>query len=158
SGVLGLAPARPNKPGRDLIQIKRSRAAGPTQSGGAAWWRSDSIPGASPSPPAPHSVDEALKQGPCRSETKFVEAGKGMLKWIAAFLFVLTAAIADSLAARELVDINSATLEELETLPGIGVGQSANILANRPYNTIDELVQRGIISKTRFAKIRNAIT
>jgi DNA uptake protein ComE-like DNA-binding protein len=79
-----------------------------------------------------------------------------MLKWIVAFLFVI--GTANSLAAKGLVDINSCTLEQLEALPGIGLSQAANILANRPYGTVTDLVDRDVISKARFAKIRHAIT
>ncbi|MDQ3249410.1 MAG: ComEA family DNA-binding protein [Chloroflexota bacterium] len=37
------------------------------------------------------------------------------------------------------VNINTATVAELETLPGIGPSKAAAIIANRPYATVDEL-------------------
>ena len=37
------------------------------------------------------------------------------------------------------VDINSATLKELSTLPGIGPGRARSIAAGRPYASIEEL-------------------
>ncbi len=42
-------------------------------------------------------------------------------------------------AASGPVDINSATLKELSTLPGIGPGRARAIAASRPYGSIEEL-------------------
>jgi competence ComEA-like helix-hairpin-helix protein len=38
-----------------------------------------------------------------------------------------------------LVNINSATVEELETLPGIGAARARLIIGHRPYSSIDDL-------------------
>jgi hypothetical protein len=38
-----------------------------------------------------------------------------------------------------IVNINTATLEQLETLPQIGAARASLIIANRPYQSIDEL-------------------
>ena len=45
----------------------------------------------------------------------------------------------------ELLDINSATAEQLDALPGIGKAYSAEIIAGRPYKGKDELVQKNIV-------------
>jgi competence protein ComEA len=42
-------------------------------------------------------------------------------------------------AAGGLVNINSATQAELETLPGIGPSRAEDIINNRPYETVDDL-------------------
>ncbi len=43
------------------------------------------------------------------------------------------------LALGGLVNINTATAAELETLPGIGASRAQAIIDNRPYQTIDDL-------------------
>ena len=45
------------------------------------------------------------------------------------------------------VDLNSATVEELRAIPGIGEAYSAKIVRGRPYERKDELVQRGILPR-----------
>jgi competence ComEA-like helix-hairpin-helix protein len=46
------------------------------------------------------------------------------------------------------VNINKATIEELQTLPGIGPAKARLIAANRPYQSIDDLAKlQGIGSK-----------
>lgn len=42
-------------------------------------------------------------------------------------------------SSRDLININTASATELETLPGIGPSKAAAIIANRPYSTVDDL-------------------
>ena len=55
------------------------------------------------------------------------------------------------------VDINSAKLEELQQLTGIGEALSKKIVENRPYKRKDELVQKKIIPKATYDKIKDQI-
>jgi len=55
------------------------------------------------------------------------------------------------------IDINSATKEELEALPGIGPATSQKIIDSRPYSAKSDLVKNKIVSATEYAKFKNSI-
>jgi DNA uptake protein ComE-like DNA-binding protein len=56
-----------------------------------------------------------------------------------------------------LVDINSASAEELDKLPGVGSARVKAIIANRPYNGKDDLLQRKIIPPNVYNQIKGKI-
>jgi len=60
-------------------------------------------------------------------------------------------------AKKEPIDINSASAEELQTLKGIGEAYSKKIIEGRPYKGKDELVQKNIIPKATYDKIKGQI-
>ena len=53
-----------------------------------------------------------------------------------------------------VVNINSASLEELQTLPGIGPVRANAVIANRPYQTVDELRKVSGISERQLKEMR----
>ena len=60
-----------------------------------------------------------------------------------------------------LINVNSATSEQLDTLPGIGPVTAAKIIAARqqaPFTTADELVSRDVLGSSTLDKIRALIT
>jgi competence protein ComEA len=56
-----------------------------------------------------------------------------------------------------LVDINSATKEELAKLPGIGDAYSEKIIKGRPYTKKDQLLSKNIVPRATYNKIKNLI-
>lgn len=62
-----------------------------------------------------------------------------------------------SQAPASLVDINSASAEELDKLPGVGPARAKAIVANRPYNGKDDLSQRKILPPNVYNQIKDKI-
>jgi DNA uptake protein ComE-like DNA-binding protein len=56
------------------------------------------------------------------------------------------------------LDLNSATKEQLETLPGITAAEANRILADRPYDKPEDLVSRHIMPKAEYDKIADRLT
>lgn len=60
--------------------------------------------------------------------------------------------------ASGLINVNSASLEELDTLPGIGPVTAEKIISNRPYISIEELLNKKVVGSKVFEQIKEKIS
>jgi len=58
---------------------------------------------------------------------------------------------------KEPLDINSASADELKTLPGIGDAYSKKIIDNRPYAKKDQLVSKKVVPQKTYDGIKDLI-
>lgn len=62
------------------------------------------------------------------------------------------------ISSQRLISINTGSQSELESLSGIGPVTAANIIANRPYNTISDLVTKKAVGEKLFEKLKSQLT
>ncbi|MDQ2947445.1 MAG: helix-hairpin-helix domain-containing protein [Acidobacteriota bacterium] len=60
-------------------------------------------------------------------------------------------------ADAKVLDINTASAEELDALPGIGKVRGAKIIKGRPYANKTQLVSKGILNQATYDKIAGKI-
>lgn len=65
--------------------------------------------------------------------------------------------VTDGLKRKGPVNINKASREDLETLPGVTPRIADTIIADRPYDSGAELLRRHIVSKQEYDQIADKI-
>jgi competence protein ComEA len=60
-------------------------------------------------------------------------------------------------ASKDLLDINTATPEQLKGLPGMGEAYAQRVIAGRPYTAKNQLTTRGILPAGEYDKIKPLI-
>jgi competence protein ComEA len=79
----------------------------------------------------------------------------GVIIAVAALAFSLGNAQAQ--AKKALVDINTATQQELEAVKGVGAATAKKIIAGRPYQSLDELTKAGLSAK-KIDALKSSVT
>jgi len=64
----------------------------------------------------------------------------------------------DQSTADSRVNINTASLNQLMDLPGIGQVYGQKIIENRPYSEVDDLVKKQVLKQSTFDKIKGKVS
>src|SRR5262245_5477528 len=81
---------------------------------------------------APQAYAQAKKDAPAKADTK-------------------------SDTKKELLDLQSASADEMKPLPGVGDAYAKEIVENRPYAKKDQLVSKKVIPEKTYQGIKNLI-
>jgi competence protein ComEA len=55
------------------------------------------------------------------------------------------------------VNLNTASIREIQKLPGFGPELAERVVRHRPYHKLDELIARKVLGRKEFARIKDRI-
>jgi len=61
-------------------------------------------------------------------------------------------------AQNNLININSGSSAELDTLPGVGPANAEKIISGRPYGSVEELKSKKIVNSSVYDKIKDLVS
>lgn len=64
----------------------------------------------------------------------------------------------DDNTSRSAISINSSSQKDLESLPGIGPVTAVKIIDNRPYQSVEDLLNKKVIGRSVYDKIKGQIS
>lgn len=73
-------------------------------------------------------------------------------------IYIPKAGETNTLGVSTSISINSSPLDELDKLPDIGQVRAQKIIDNRPYQTLEELVEKKVVGQSTFEKIKDKIS
>ena len=85
---------------------------------------------------------------------KRVETTRVRLGWLhlsmvlVGFWLIITVTAAYAQTQKPMVDLNTASEKELESIKGVGPATAKKIIAGRPYNSVNDLSKAGVPAKT----------
>ena len=105
--------------------------------------------GCSPAQRNPDAIRQDAAQATTEAKKEAHEAAKDAK--------AVVLGVKDGLKSTTPLNINNATAEQLQTLPGIGPAQARRIVAGQPYTSTDDLVKRHLVTKDEYDRIADKI-
>ena len=63
----------------------------------------------------------------------------------------------EGLSNKRSIDLNKASRQDLESLPGVNAHQAERIIAERPYANTHQLVTRRILSEDEYSQVQDRV-
>jgi competence protein ComEA len=70
----------------------------------------------------------------------------------------VVAGVSEGWSRDKQLDLNTATKDELLSLPGVTAAEADRVIAGRPYSEAGDVVKRRIMPKTEYDKIADRVT